>query len=188
MAKVRGSLQIIALLFFRRISKFVVTRDSGGYVQHTSGFGGDFGDIVIQMAPYYFPTFTIASIIIRPFLPTPWFPYYDGLIGFTIGYQLFSTFEEIKRNWSSELFTSADGYSMVKTDIAKTGYIVAVLFILCLTLSIYGLSFYMITSGYHGFADFYKIVYQTSAEFYLNLYKMISPYINSLQKVIMKFI
>ena len=69
---------LVALLFLRQITRFVSTRSSGGYVQHSGGFGGELGNHMIGLAPYYLPTFTIASVLFRPIVPMSWFPIFDG--------------------------------------------------------------------------------------------------------------
>ena len=38
---------LVALLFFRRIHKFIVTNSNGGQVQYSGNFGGQFGDLLI---------------------------------------------------------------------------------------------------------------------------------------------
>ncbi len=45
----------VALLCLRRVSSFVVTRRQGGYVQHTSGFGGVLADDLIGWLRMFCP-------------------------------------------------------------------------------------------------------------------------------------
>jgi hypothetical protein len=87
---------LVALLFFRRIHKFIVTNRRGGQVQYSGTFGGEFGDLLIGLAPYFLPTFTLIAVLVRPFLPAGWFPWYDGFIGATLAFHVFSTLEETK--------------------------------------------------------------------------------------------
>ncbi len=62
---------IVALAFFRRINRFVST-SRGGYISHSGGFGGPVGNVLITLAPYYLPTFTLIMALLRPLIPLVW--------------------------------------------------------------------------------------------------------------------
>jgi hypothetical protein len=108
---------LVALLFFRRIKKFKVTRFDGGYVEYTNGFGGEAGNHFIALGPYFLPTFTLLSVLVRPFFPIAWFPWFDVWIGITFSYQTMNNIEELRRNWTRERFRLAGGVQLTNTDI-----------------------------------------------------------------------
>ncbi|MCX6244955.1 MAG: M50 family metallopeptidase [Bacteroidetes bacterium] len=170
---------LVALLFFRRIHKFTVTWKKGGQVQYSGNFGGEFGNLLIGMAPYYLPTFSLAAVLVRPFLPATWFPWFDGIIGFTFAYHLFSTAEETKQSWTKQSFTAAGDRQPTKSDIGKVGYIFAFLIIAGLGLFLLGIVVRMIGQGYSGLWPFLKQVARVSWTNYSDLaiaaYSYIAP-------------
>lgn len=157
---------IMALMFFRRIEKFVVTRYDGGVVYHSGGFGGEFGNVVIQMAPYFFPTFTIIALLFQPLIPPAFVPWYIGLIGFTIVFHILSTIREIISNWTSDSFTEANSSSTRQTDIASAGFVFSLIFIPATTLFIYGFVFWFLKYSYSCFFPFMKEILGESFQLY----------------------
>jgi hypothetical protein len=153
---------LVSLLFFRRITKFVSTRYNGGYVAHTGGTGGELGNHLIGLAPYFFPTFTILSALIRPLIPFSWFPFYDGAIGVTFSYHAFSTIEETKGSWTKEGFRSAGDGEWTLSDIGERGYIFSGLIISSLTFLFHGLICYCIIKGYAGIPVWGNLVFSKS--------------------------
>ncbi len=140
---------VAALMFFRRVTGFVVKR-RGGTVTHQGGFGGQFGTDFIGLAPYIFPLFTAFSVIGRPFVPPAWFPWYDGWIGVTFGYHVWSNIEEIRESWTKRSFVSAGTGEVTQTDIARRGYIYSAIFIAAFTLALHGLLIALLLKGVHG--------------------------------------
>lgn len=149
---------IVALLFFRKITKFVVTGHDGGYVRHHGGFGGDFGDLNITLSPYFLPTFTFLLVFIRPFLPLEYLFFYDIFLGFTLGYHFFSTLNELRRNWHQKHFQQALSYKMTQSDIGKSGYVFSIIYILTMTLLIHGGIFWMFTNSFSGLNTYLDII------------------------------
>ncbi len=168
---------LVALLFFRRIHKFIVTSKRGGQVQYSGNFGGEFGTLLIGLAPYYLPTLTLISVLIRPFLPPVWFPWYDGFIGATLAFHIFSTVDETKLSWTKHTFTGAGDNRKTKSDIGKVGYIFAFLVITGFGIFLLGLSLQLIGSGYAGTWHFLKQVVKTSYTVYSSLIREIYAYL-----------
>jgi hypothetical protein len=160
---------LVALLFFRRIRRFVVTARRGGQVQYTGNFGGQFGELLIGLAPYYLPTFTLFSVLARPFLPSGWFPWFDGFIGATLAFHVFSTIEETKLGWTKESFKGAGDSMKTQSDIGKVGYVVAFLVIAGFGLFLLGLALQITGSGYAGVWPFLKQTGKVSYEVYAKL-------------------
>jgi len=142
---------IAALMFFRLVTRFVVIRGEGGYIRSMGGFGGAFGDDFIGLAPYLFPTFTFFFSLVRPALPAGWFPWFDGWVGFTFGFHLWSTVAEIKRNWHASFFQVAGATDRTQSDIGSRGFIYSTVFILSLTLAFHGVVLAVIQHDYSGF-------------------------------------
>jgi hypothetical protein len=170
---------LVALLFFRRIRKFKVTWKRGGQVQYSGNFGGEFGNLMIGMAPYYLPTFSLAAVMVRPFLPAGWFPWFDGFIGFTFAYHFFSTAKETKQSWTKKSFIATGDRQPTKSDIGKVGYLFAFLLIAGLGLFLLGMVVQMIGTGYSGLWQFLKQVFRVSWIIYAGLaeetYTFIAP-------------
>ncbi|MEN6317881.1 MAG: hypothetical protein ABFD82_03855 [Syntrophaceae bacterium] len=152
---------VASLIFFRRVTRFVTTHYDGGYVEHTGGFGGTFGDDFIGLAPYFFPTFTVASVLVHPFLGSGWFPWFDLWIGFTFGYHVWSTVKETRRSWTKNLFLCASG-QMDQTDIARRGFVFSFIYITALTLAIHTVLLVIMLKGYSGLPVWWYKVWLTT--------------------------
>lgn len=172
----------MSLLFFRRIDSFVVTGNEGGYVQHSGGFGGEFGNIMISMAPYFFPTFTIILLLFQPLIPQKFLPEFIAAVGFTFMFHFLSTAREIVNNWSSGTFTRAGGYEIMQTDIARTGFVFSFIFIITMTLFFDALVFWFLKYGYYSFISMSKVVFAGSLFIYKILMVKVQVLVNSLAK------
>jgi Peptidase M50B-like len=170
---------LVALFFLRRIHKFIVTSKRGGQVQYSGNFGGEFGNLLIGLAPYYLPTLTLIAVIVRPFLPTGWFPWYDGFIGATLAFHIFSTIDETRLSWTKHSFTGAGDHQKTKSDIGKVGYIFAFLVISGFGIFLLGLSLQLIGSGYSGTWHFLKQVAMNSYSDYYSIIREIYKFLAS---------
>jgi hypothetical protein len=173
---------LVALLFFRRIHKFIVTAKRGGQVQYSGNFGGEFGTLLIGLAPYYLPTFTLIAVLVRPFLPAEWFPWFDGFIGATLAFHICSTPEETLQAWTKQTFAAAGDKQKTKSDIGKVGYLFAFLVIAGFGLFLMGLAIQLIGSGYTGTWQFLKLMGKTSYEMYAALIREIYAYLMPVMK------
>jgi hypothetical protein len=138
----------VGLMFLRKINRFVVTRQSGGMVQHSGGFGGELGSELIGMAPYYLPTFSFLLVLPRPWILISWFPWYDLSIGATLGFHVLSTIRETRRSWTPEVFTSAGTGEYVQSDIGRRGFVYSFVFIVARALTTHNVVLGMIVGGY----------------------------------------
>lgn len=170
---------LVALLFFRKISKFVVTNNDGGYVGYSGNFGGKFGSINITLAPYFLPTFTFILILFRPVMPIDMINWFDILIGFSFGYHLFTTFEEIKINWTNNSFLAAKSERLTKSDISKSGYIFSFIYIITLTTLIHGIIIWIWVDNYDGILKYFIIIYTNSKELITQSVVFATKYIRS---------
>lgn len=151
-----------ALMLFRRITGFVVKK-KGGTVSYHDGFGGRLGNDFIGLAPYVFPLFAALSVIARSFVPPTWFPWYDGWIGFTFGYHIWSSIEEIGGAWTKKKFVSAGTGEVTQTDIARRGYIYSAIFIVTFTLAIHGILIGLILNGTAGAVEWARETWGVTA-------------------------
>lgn len=147
-----------ALMFFRRVTGFVVKR-KGGTVSYQDGFGGRLGNDFIGLAPYVFPLFAALSVAGRFFVPSSWFPWYDAWIGFTFGYHVWSSIQETGEAWTKKRFVSAGTGEVTQTDIARRGYIYSAIFIATFTLAIHGLLIAVMIKGTAGVAHWAREVW-----------------------------
>lgn len=156
----------VTMLFFRKITAFVVTKSEGGYVQHRGRTGGKFGDHMITLAPYFLPLFVFVFALMRPLLGPAFFPWWDIWIGIWFTFYLFTYFSEIKSQWTKEGFKYAGTDTSATTDIAKEGYIFSFLFILFMTLFFYGLILNIIYDGYGGLFSQFGEIFRQNKWFY----------------------
>jgi hypothetical protein len=147
---------VAALMFFRRVTGFVVTRHEGGTCGHSGGFGGRLGDDFIGLAPYVLPTFTFLLVAIRPLLPQRLFPWFDIGIGLTFGYHLLSTVRETKEGWHTNWFASAGDGELSQTDLGSRGLFFSVVYIFAVSLAILGLLSAVVALGYSGIVNWAK--------------------------------
>jgi hypothetical protein len=167
---------LVAVLFFRRIRKFVVTSREGGYILNTAGFGGKVGDHFISLAPYFLPTFTLFSVLMRPFLPSIWFPWYDVWIGLTFSFQTLSNFDELKQNWTGKSFRQAGTGALTKTDIFREGYIFSFIMIVVLKLLFISLMMFIVDGSYAALPEWLSIIVKNSTGFYIPVFEEIYRY------------
>jgi len=149
---------IVAFLFFRKITSFVVKGANGGHIRYTSGFGGITADLFIGLAPYYMPVFFILSVLLRPVVPLNWFPYYDAGCGFLFMYHFAVNISETKHNWTKQTFYSTWG-SYTKSDIGRVGYLFSGVFIPAFFLFVYAVMIRILAGGYNGVTDVFNTVY-----------------------------
>jgi hypothetical protein len=171
---------LVALLFFRRIKKFVVTRYEGGYIVNTSGFGGEAGNHFIALAPYFLPTFTLLSVLIRPFLPATWFPCYDVWIGITFSYQTLSNFGELKQNWTAKPFRQAGTGAQINTDIGQEGFIFSFVMIVTLKLLFLSMMMFIAAGDYAAMTEWMGIILKQSTGFYYHVFAEMYGYTEKL--------
>lgn len=167
---------IVALLFFRKVSNFIVTNGQGGSVSHSGSFGGKFGGLNITLAPYFLPTFTFIFILFRPLIPLDYIMWFDIFISFSFGYHLFSTIDEIKINWTKVSFQSAKSDNLTKSDIAKSGYIFSFIYILTLTTLIHGIIIWVWLDNYVGILNYFTIIYSSSKTLIIQIVELLSEY------------
>lgn len=171
---------IIALLFFRKVTKFVVTRYNGGYIESSEGFGGKVGNHFISLGPYFLPTFTLISILIRPLLPVTWFPWFDIWIGITFSYQTMNNFDELKDNWSKKWFRLAGSGEYTETDIGKEGYIFSFTMIIALKLLLISMLMFIIVGDYSILLEWLRIIWRQSINFFQPIFTELYYYVRNL--------
>ena len=133
---------VAGTLFFRKIVSFNATTTSG-VVFHSKGL---VGDIFIALAPYCLPIYTFAFLILRLLGAESSLFIFDILIGFTLAMHINCFALETRPR---------------QTDIKKSGYALAALFLLTawiVNLSIIALSFpdgiwHSLTSLFHVYKE-----------------------------------
>ncbi len=158
---------ISALLFFRRINKFKVTRHEGGYVSHRGSFGGQFGDDFIGLAPYFLPTFSFFSILFYPLVlkqSSLFIQVFWAWIGFSFGFHLWSTLRETKENFNTEVFTSVGSGKNTKSDIGKRGLIFSFIFIISMTFLFHTFIIVILTGGYSEIPVWFKSIWDFTVQ------------------------
>lgn len=170
----------VALLFFRRITRFVVTRREGGYVQHSGGFGGELGDHLIGLAPYFMPTFSFILGFVYPFTPLTWRKWILLAIGLTFAYHTFSTIRETIENWHTRSFRQARTGRWVLSDIGRRGYIFSGILIFTFTLLCHSIIFWLVRYGYSAIPIWLNILWKTGLVFYVALFHKLIVFVKFL--------
>jgi hypothetical protein len=88
---------LFCLLLFKRVHSFEAGARANsegrlGMVRHDQGSG--LSDVLITLAPYFFPTATVALLALRPWLLPACRPWIDGVIGASFCFHLFSFFAD----------------------------------------------------------------------------------------------
>lgn len=149
---------IAALLLGHKVNRFVATRGEGGVVQHQGGFGGTVADRIIALAPYFWPTFAVVAVLIRPLIAAEWFPAYDVLIGATAGFHLTTSLRDLRRNSHGDPVDTTWVSQPTQTDIAKSGGLfVSSAYIATGMLVTYSLLIVVILSGYAGLVQWVEM-------------------------------
>ena len=160
----------VALLFFNRITKFVVTRWDGGYVNYRGGLPGWLFEYLIGLAPYFLPTFVFVFVMIRPFLGSVVFPYYDIWIGMWLTFYFSTYLSEIRQSTTKTKFRLAGSNTWAQSDIAEEGYIFSFIFILAMSLLNYGIIFNVIQHDYKDFLAYLGGIFKESYFFYKSIF------------------
>jgi len=149
---------IAALLLGHKVNRFVSTHGKGGVVQHQGGFGGTVADRIIALAPYFWPTFAVIAVLLRPLIAAQWFPGYDVLIGATAGFHLMTSLRDLRKNSHGNLVDTTWGSQPTQTDIAKSGgLLVSSAYIATGTLVTYSLLIAVILGGYAGLVQWVEV-------------------------------
>ena len=109
---------VLCVLLFRRVSEIVASTraslsGSVGHVRHEAD--GGWRDTLIALAPYFFPTYAVGLLLLRPIISAEALQFYDVAVGFTFGYHVLSTLKE---------------FSLRQTDITGQGIFFSCVFLL----------------------------------------------------------
>lgn len=170
---------IVALMFFRRVSGFVAT-ERGGHITHSGRFGGHFGDMMITLAPYFLPTLTLGLALIRPIAPDIWFPWFDVLIGATLGYHTTSTIDETITNYRATTNSGMGSAASSGTDIDKVGIVTSTFLITALTVLAHGAVVNLIVGGYRSAGQYFIGTLEQSAELYLGIWTSFADFLSGI--------
>ena len=125
---------VMGLLMFQKPEAFFATASRG----HVRVGGKNF---FVDLAPYYFPTFSIILLLVFPLLKESAFPVYFAVLGFMTGYHLVSQIIDFKFH---------------QGDIRVSGKAFSVVFCLFASLLAYGFIFAFVAGGYRGGWEFIK--------------------------------
>lgn len=125
---------VMGLLMFQKPEAFFATATRG----HVRVGGKNF---LVDLAPYYFPTFSIILLLVFPLLKPSAYPVYFAVLGFITGYHLVSQIIDFK---------------FYQGDIRVSGKAFSVVFCLFASLLTYGFIFAFVVGGYRGGWEFIK--------------------------------
>lgn len=128
---------IFALIFLKKVTSFKAYSKYGGEINL---YGGNF---FIALAPYFFPTFTIVFLILKPIVVNDLKPYFDFFIGLTYTFHIFLIIKDFRFS---------------QPDVSGTGRVFSLVFVIFANL--FFLSSIIILAG-------------KNLEFLLNFYKEI---------------
>jgi len=142
----------VALLWLKRIRRFVVTLRQGGSVEYSGGFGGRFAQHTIVLAPYYLLPSTVLCAAVRPLLPAAAAGAHDIVFGALVALELLNLAHDLRRNFRKDTLMMADG-TEARTDIGRLGYTFTLASTACFGLTLLLLSLALMTTGYRGLPD-----------------------------------
>jgi len=125
---------VMGLLMFQKPEAFFATATRG----HVRVGGKNF---LVDLAPYYFPTFSIILLLVFPLLKESSYPAYFAVLGFMTGYHLLSKMIDFK---------------FYQGDIKVSGKAFSVFFCLFAGLLTFGFIFAFVVGGYRGGWEFLK--------------------------------
>jgi hypothetical protein len=125
---------VLGLLMLRKPEAFFATAQRG----HVRVGGKNF---LVDLAPYYFPTFSIVLLLIFPLLRESAHPYFYPILGFVTGYHLVSHISDFK---------------FYQGDIRASGPVFSVVFCLFANTVAFGFVFAFVAGGYGGGWAFLK--------------------------------
>jgi len=160
----------MALLFFHRITKFVITRYDGGYVDSEGRINNALSAHMISLAPYYFPLFAMIFTLVRPFLNPDFILWWDIWVGMWITFYFATFYSEIRSQWYKDGFFLARTNEYTETDIAYEGYIFSIIFIFTMSLFFYGLLFNIIFHNYTGIWHYVVEIFNQNMDFYNSIF------------------
>jgi len=145
---------VVSLMFFRNVEQFIVTKNRGGLVSHSSGFGDEFGDVAITLAPYFFPTATLGLVLAKPFL----YGYggiIDFLVGLTFSFFFFRAISDAMYGYRCRSFVNVQGV-WSSSDVTVKGVTFSLIYMLFFSVFFQGIILAGLRSGYEGQWDFIK--------------------------------
>jgi hypothetical protein len=125
---------VMGLLMFRKPEAFFATAKRG----HVRVGGKNF---LVDLAPYYFPTFSVILLLVFPLLKESAYPVYFPVLGFITGYHLVSKIFDFK---------------FYQGDIRVSGKAFSVVFCLFASILAFGFIFAFVAGGYYGGWQFLK--------------------------------
>ena len=150
-----------ALLFFKRIDKFVLAEYRGGEVYYSGGFGGALVSDVIGLAPYSIPAIYCVLVLARASVDEHFFPH-DLVVGFYFGLYTIVSPREIWLDWTRSTFVGAWSGVERKTDLADRGFVFSFIYIVTVTLAIHGLLLSVLAIGYPGILSWANVVWDVT--------------------------
>jgi hypothetical protein len=125
---------VMGLLMFQKPEAFFATATRG----HVRVGGKNF---LVDLAPYYFPTFSVILLLVFPLLKESAYPVYFAVLGFITGYHLVSKIIDFK---------------FYQGDIKVSGRAFSLFFCLFASLLAFGFIFAFVVGGYRGGWEFVK--------------------------------
>lgn len=125
---------VMGLLMFRKPEAFFATAKRG----HVRVGGKNF---LVDLAPYYFPTFSVILLLVFPLLKESAYLVYFPVLGFITGYHLVSKIFDFK---------------FYQGDIRVSGRVFSVVFCLFAGILAFGFIFAFVVGGYRGGWEFIK--------------------------------
>jgi cellulose synthase/poly-beta-1,6-N-acetylglucosamine synthase-like glycosyltransferase len=144
---------IVGLMFGRKIHAFRATSGEGGEMWHS---GGRFGSTFISLAPYCFPIFTYAFLLLRIIGAWQMLMWFDIFIGFTLAFHIVC-FSAQTRNYQTDI--SSQGYIKSYLFIVLFWLFNATVILLSIRKGIVHSATYLFPSYWEDIVEFWKYVF-----------------------------
>lgn len=146
-----------AVLTFHRVCAIRTSWNDGGQIRY---YGK--GNWLITLSPYFFPTISFCLALALSVVNQDYFPWLNGILGFSVAYHLTSTWRETHRQ---------------QPDLRKAGFIFAVAFLPGATLCSYILIIAFAVDGTAGLINNVEIIAMSGKENLTTLIHYVSDFI-----------
>lgn len=98
---------LFAVVMFKPVHALSVIRGGGG-----ATWLGKEANFLIRLAPYFFPTFPMLVILLKPIIQPAYFNYYMAFLGILMSYHIFSSIKE-SHPWQTDIIEEGRFFSYV---------------------------------------------------------------------------
>lgn len=139
---------IFALLMFKKPSSFLVESNLGGFI----GFRAS-SNFILALAPYFFPTFTVILLLLKPAVNHWYYNYYQFFMGLTFGFHLIMTLKQA-RPWQPDFRATGVLFAYVFTILMN---IISITIIFVVLMEDWNMAWIYLKDGFINLYSFFRL-------------------------------